>query len=264
VYVDPVTACPAGFAGGETLINAVLDPGTGCTGCSCRSSIQCSTNLSKYPSGLACSLGALSSNPPLIGPITMSYATGDARPTASCLAATFSNTTPPNIGVYLKNDGACTPQGIPTRSTPSWAMARKFCSASNVGAGCSQGQVCVPRAAPNHCALAPGAQICPTGYTNGSAWYTGFTDTRACGACSCGTQTAGSCASLRASFYSGTTVCNAAVTVSGTSGQDFCSFGATACQSAGFGGTPTLPTCPASSTVTGSSTPTGDQTLCCF
>lgn len=261
-YVDPAVGCPARFGAGETGINATLVPGAGCTGCSCTSSMSCSTNLFKYASAVNCGLGL---TPALAGSITSSYSTGAVGPTASCLVSTFTATTNAGVGTYVVTNGPCVPQGTPVRSTPTWTTSRKFCSAGSVGAGCSQGYVCVPKAAPNHCVLALGAKTCPAGYTkDGGSWYTGFSDTRTCSACTCGTQTAGSCANLQANFYFGTsTTCNAGTHRAGGSGANVCTF-SNDCASAGFQGTPTLPSCPGVSAVTGAATPTGEQTLCCF
>ncbi|HET6149955.1 MAG TPA: hypothetical protein VFH68_20615 [Polyangia bacterium] len=259
-YVDPITACPAGFVGGETAINATLNPGVGCTGCVCQSSITCTANLSRYANNLACttSLGA----PSLVGSIRLDLATGAAAPTSTCLVATFTMAMPPSVDAYVSSSAPCSPQGPPTRSTPTWAMSRKFCGASTIGAGCATGFVCVRRSPTNHCVLAAGAKTCPGGYTrDGGSWYTGFNDARMCGPCTCGAQVPGSCAPLRASFYTGTT-CSSAVQASLASATKTCTF-ATDCQSAGFGGTPIVPSCPASSTLSGAATPTGEQTLCC-
>jgi len=58
-------------------------------------------------------------------------------------------------------------------------------------------------------------------------------------------------------------MCNTAVQTSLGSAAHTCTF-ATPCQSVGFGGAPTRPSCPASSALAGTVTPTGQQTLCCF
>jgi hypothetical protein len=262
IYVDAAGACPPGFTAAETAINATLSPGAGCTGCSCQGSITCSANVLRYANNLACT--TLGAAPTVVGSITSSLATGASTPTASCLAATFTMANPPMVATYVTTN-ACMPRGTATPSAPTWGTSRKFCRARSVGAGCAGGAVCVPGAAPNHCVLASGALTCPAGYTkDGGSWYTGFSDARTCGACGCGTQTPGSCTNLLASFYAGSTTCAAAVRFSVGSGMKLCAFN-TDCQSAGFGGTPTLPTCTAAtSTTTGAVTATGEQTLCCF
>jgi hypothetical protein len=261
-WVAPGEVCPTRFAAGESTINATLAPGAGCIGCSCRATVTCSANVSRFANALSCNvLGT----PALVGSVTSSFTTGATGATASCLAGTFSSTTPASIGAYVTTNGGCVPQGTPSRSVPTWATSRKFCSAGSVGGGCSQGYVCVPTAAPNHCTMALGAKTCPAGYTReGGSWYTAFSDTRACAACTCGAQTAGSCATLVVSFYAGTTTtCSAGISASGGSASNVCTFG-TACGSAGFRNDPSPPSCPGVSYATGAVTPTGEQTLCCF
>jgi len=265
-YVDPAAGCPARFDAGGTAINATLNPGAGCTGCSCIAGITCSANLFKYASSAACGLDALLTGGTIAGGISSTLAAGTTTATASCLASTFTSTTQARIGPYVATNLPCAPRGTPTLAPPTWGTSRKYCSAGSIGGGCSPGYVCVPKAAPNHCVLALGARACPAGYTKDAAgsWYTGFTDTRTCSACTCGTQTPGSCTPLQASFYFGTsTTCNAGVHRSGGSGSQVCTF-SNDCASAGFAGTPTPPTCPGVSTATGATTATGEQTLCCL
>jgi hypothetical protein len=266
VWVDPATPCPVGFEGGESVINSALDPGVGCTGCSCNAPITCSANLYKYGSALACTADALTlNNGALAGSVSATLAGGATSPTTTCLASTFTTTTEARIGPYVPSGGVCSPKGTPALSTATWGKSRKFCSAAGIGGGCSPGYVCAPRTAPNHCVLAIGPQTCPAGYTqDGGPWYTGFSDRRSCSPCTCGPQTAGSCAPLQVAFYFGsTTTCTAGIHRGGGSNTNVCNFGGD-CASAGFTGTPTAPTCPPVTTVSGALTPAGEQTLCCF
>ena len=206
MWTDPVTACPVRFDGGESTINAMLTPGAGCTGCSCDAPISCSTNLYKYASALACSLDVGDTGGALAGGISATLAGGATTATTTCLASTFTTTTEARAGAYVATNGSCTPHGTAKVSTATWGSSRKFCSAGSIGGGCSPGYVCVPKAVPNHCVMALGAKACPAGYTkDASAWYTGFTDTRSCSACSCGTQTPGSCTPMQVAFYFGST-----------------------------------------------------------
>ncbi len=266
-WIDPSGACPVRFDGGESTINSTLDPGAGCTGCSCDAPITCSANLYKYASQLACTTDIVGSptGGTLAGGITATLAGGAATPTTSCLASTFDTTTEARVGMYVASNGACTPHGTAKPSAAAWGKSRKFCSAGSVGAGCSPGYVCVPRAAPNYCVMALGAKSCPAGYTRDPGpWYTGFSDTRTCSACRCGTQSPGSCSPLQVAFYFGsTTTCSAGIHRGLSSNTNNCSFGGP-CGSAGFTGTPTAPVCPAVSSPGGALTATGEQTLCCF
>jgi hypothetical protein len=264
-YVDPSLTCPVRFDAGESTINAMLDPGAGCTGCSCDASVSCSANLYKYASSTACGLDLTNTGGALAGGITATLAASATTATASCLASTFDTTTEARVSAYVTTNGPCTPHGTAKVTPPAWGASRKFCSAGSVGGGCSPGYVCVPKAAPNHCVMALGSKACPAGYTKDpAAWYTGFTDTRSCGACGCGTQTPGSCTPLQVAFYYGaSTTCTAGINHSLQSNTNGCNFNATD-GSAGFSGTPTAPVCPAVSAQSGALTPTGAQSLCCF
>ena len=264
-YVDPSLGCPVRFGAGESTINATLKPGAGCTGCSCDASISCSANLYKYASAAACSLDLTNTGGALAGGISATLAAGATTATASCLASTFSATTEARASAYVTTNGPCTPHGTAKVTPSAWGASRKFCSADSVGGGCSPGYVCVPKAVPNHCVMALGTKACPAGYTQDpAAWYTGFTDTRTCSACSCGTQTPGSCTPMQVAFYFGTsTTCTAGINHGLQSNANACDFNATD-GSAGFTGTPTAPICPPVSALSGALTPTGAQTLCCF
>lgn len=264
-YVDPSLGCPVRFDAGESTINAMLKPGAGCTGCSCDASVTCSANLYKYASQSACNLDLTTSAGTLAGGITATLAAGATTATSSCLASTFDTTTEARVAAYVTTNGPCVPSGTAKVTPSTWGTSRKFCSAGSVGGGCSPGYVCVPKAAPNHCVMALGTKACPAGYTaDPSTWYTGFSDTRSCSACTCGTQTPGDCSPMQVDFYIGTTkTCSAGIHRGLQSNTKNCSFGA-ACGSAGFTGTPTAPVCPPVSTLSGALTPTGAQTLCCF
>jgi len=264
-YVDPSLGCPVRFDAGESMINAMLDPGAGCTGCSCGASVSCSANLYKYASQSACNLDLTTSAGALAGGISATLAAGATNATTSCFAGTFDGTTEARVSAYVTTSGPCVPSGTAKVTPSTWGASRKFCSAGSVGGGCSPGYVCVPKAAPNHCVMALGTKACPAGYTKEpDAWYTGFSDSRSCSACTCGPQTPGSCAPLSVGFYLGTTTtCTAGIHRALQSNTKNCTFGGS-CGSAGFTGTPTAPVCPPVSTQSGALTPTGAQTLCCF
>jgi hypothetical protein len=264
-YVDPSLGCPVRFDAGESAINAMLKPGAGCTGCSCDASVSCSANLYKYASSTACGLDLTNTAGTLVNGISATLAAGATTATTSCLGSTFDTTTEARVSAYVTTNGPCVPSGTVKVTPSTWGASRKFCSAGSVGGGCSPGYVCVPKAAPNHCVMALGTKACPAGYTKDpDAWYTGFTDTRSCSACSCGTQTPGSCAPLQVAFYIGaTTTCTAGINHGLQSNTKACNFNASD-GSAGFTGTPTAPVCPPVSTQSGALTPTGAQTLCCF
>ena len=83
--------------------------------------------------------------------------------------------------------GSCVPQGTPTPGAAGWATSGRFCAATMVGAGCATGQICVPNVppTPSKCVMWEGLHTCQAATTT-TYWNTGFTDTRTCGACTCG------------------------------------------------------------------------------
>jgi hypothetical protein len=263
VWVDAAAPCPTRFDRGETAINAGLTPGAGCSGCSCTASIRCTATAYKYASAAECTADAALTGGTPAASLSLTHMTG-GTPSPTCVASTFSATTNARLSTIGVQNGACMPQGAPTLSPAGWTTRRKFCSTASVGAGCTPGYVCVPRSAPNHCVLGLGTPACPAGYAReGTSWFTGLSEGRTCAACTCGTQTAGSCSNLTAQFYFGTsTTCSAGIHRSAGSNTKNCTFSGD-CGSVGLSGTPTLPSCPGVSTVSGTVTGTGEQTLCC-
>jgi hypothetical protein len=109
-----------------------------------------------------------------------------------------------------------------------------------------------------------GARACQTG-TNATSWNTGATDTRTCGACTCGNPTGHGCGNMRINVGTDYT-CSPQVTATLSSGQRSC-YTNNGVYSPGivFTGAPTQPTgCPASATTAGVLTATGPKTVCCL
>jgi hypothetical protein len=107
-----------------------------------------------------------------------------------------------------------------------------------------------------------GAHPCPPN-TTASYWYTGASDGRMCSSCACGTATGASCSGVALSV--GSDYSCSMVTQTVGPGQRKCYPGA-GVNSPGlvFSGAPTTPTCPGSSTVSGTVAPTGMKTVCCL
>jgi hypothetical protein len=96
-------------------------------------------------------------------------------------------------------------------------------------------------------------------------YYTSYTDTRTCSSCSCGSPTGQSCSAMSINVGTDYT-CSPNVTATLPSGKRYCYTG-TGVYSPGivFTGTPTQPSCPASSSMTGGGlNPTGPKTVCCM
>jgi hypothetical protein len=169
-------------------------------------------------------------------------------------------------GVFqpMLSSASCVAGGTPTLGTASWATTGRFCAATMVGAGCASGQICVPAATPSKCVMWEGLHTCQAATTT-TYWYTGFSDTRACGACTCGGPTGQSCSGMRIQVGTDYT-CGPTVTATVSSGQRSCYSGTSGVYSPGlvFTGSPTQPTCAASAATSGALSPTGQKTLCCM
>jgi hypothetical protein len=161
---------------------------------------------------------------------------------------------------------SCGFSGSPAPAPLSWAAQTRFCSTAKVGAGCTAGNVCVPKAT-KHCVAASNAVACAAGYTaeGGGAWSTGASDTRSCGStCGC-TKSGGSCGTASTVLYAASG-CGAGVTTYIIDNATSCHLPVPSYQSATVlaGRDAVQPTCsPSYAPMTGSATATGTETLCC-
>jgi hypothetical protein len=281
------TTCPSNFTGGETALNEGLNipAATSCTGCSCTASTSCSISLYSYATAAACSADTGSTGGTLVGTVTSS---------AMCVepSGTILSTAPGyRVGNLTQSDSACTASGTPAIPATSWTTQKKFCAANRVGAGCSPGYVCAPKLAQltDHCVRADGNLACPAGYSaQTDTWYKGMSDSRACAACGCGTETPGDCTKelLSGTPYArslafwpnsfGQCASNGSTSfnVSTTPGTRTCcalqceasSCGATgiACGNFGYAYPPVQASCPPTSAISGAAAPTGPETVCCL
>jgi hypothetical protein len=103
------------------------------------------------------------------------------------------------------------------------------------------------------CQIFDGAHVCPTGTQEGD-WYTGFTGTETCGACTCGNPAGASCDSMRLTIGSDFT-CNGSGTLS--SGGRLCFPNGIYQPGLQFVGTPNPGSCPPQSAPSGNLAPTG-------
>jgi hypothetical protein len=183
----------------------------------------------------------------------MSYHTGEyvgvsTSPSGNCVANDSGNSLP----------------------TPGWTSDLRLCGGAQAGASCSDDGQCVPDPTSSFgsvCVHAEGDVECPTAYPDKQVYYQGFSDNRACGACTCGSLSGAAC-STQADFFSATN-CSGTPNLSNvviTSSEDpFCNLGGTynrvrvdsvsvtnagQCQ-------------PADTSLTGSVNATGATTLCC-
>jgi hypothetical protein len=262
--VDAGSACPAAYDGTAPtdLQSGLSNGGADCTGCHCTATVSCSANLYVYASQTACTADTTLTGGSLLGSIN------NANIVAECNAHSFTVGQTYRVGPYVTMSNPCTASGTATVSTPSWGMSKRFCQADKVGAGCTQGYVCVAKVSTPHCELAAGAESCSPGYTAMGTWYTGFSDTRSCGACGCGTQTPGDCTHdvngnlIYLNLYAGG--CGSGINSNAPSNSQRCQGINLADGAYGWESfNPKAPSCPPSAPVTGALTATGQQTLCC-
>jgi hypothetical protein len=254
------TACPAEANTARSLMNGLS--GTACTGCSCGAgaTISCQADIYEYDTTASC----------MDTTQTGTYVhTLDV--TEGCFTPAWQSLTGFILGVgtpLFKSlaGGACLAAGVPRAGDPTWATTSKFCSVPSVGGGCGAGSVCLPRpvVASGACLLMDGARTCPAS-TRASSWYSGFSDARVCGACTCGAPTGGDCGSMiigvgtdhscgdpppNGYLRNASRSCYTGIGVYSPGLQ--------------FVGTPISPTCQPSSTESGALTPTGPETVCCL
>jgi hypothetical protein len=250
--------CPTVYPNATALMKA-LQP-TGCTGCTCaRPATSCSTTVSSFSTAAACSGGT---------PNTPSQLT----PAMGCVKPEWYNTSLNSFGVMASAfmpsvSGACQPTGAAAPGTPTWGVTNRFCATSTIGGGCATGQICVPvvPSPPQRCVLYDGARTCAAGQT-ADAWYTSYSGTGNCSACSCTQTAAASCSAMRINIGSDWTCGPVPVAMITAGGQRAC-FPNNGIYEPGveFVGTPTPPTCQATSTPgQGTLMQTGQKTLCCL
>jgi hypothetical protein len=145
----------------------------------------------------------------------------------TCTTNPIYYSAPGGLRVDITATGTCASTGTPIPAAADWTATKKFCRVSLVGNGCAADHACVPKTetAVAQCALVDGPDACAGFGMTDTEWYTGVDDQRTCGAC----------------------FCNAV-------GGD-CNNVGEASPAAG---------CTATSTPSGTITPTGQQTLCCM
>ncbi len=258
LMVAATASCPANYTDMTALYQTLS--GAACAGCSCRPPTlsSCSATIASFATAADCQTASSA------GTAEGSLSSTQACTTPNWVGSMFGQILGIQAGTFQPTlTGSCVPQGTPTPGAPTWATSGRFCAATMVGAGCATGQICVPAVTPSKCVMWEGVHTCQVGTTM-TYWNTGFTDTRTCGACTCGAATGQSCAGMRIQVGTDYT-CSPQVTATLSSGQRYC-YSGNGVYSPGivFTGTATQPTCPGSTTTGGTLTPTGQKTLCCM
>ena len=234
-----------------------LNSGT-CAGCSCQTTpINCQTTVYGFTDAATCMSGQPGVN---LG----GWKTGSEGSSCSTMPNWLSlGTNDYTYGIavdaFTPISATCQPSGSPTLKPPTWTATESFCNAVNVGGGCNAGSVCVPASSGSSvCQISDGSHACPAG-TSTSVWYTGYTGSQTCGACSCGTATNPSCGAASLAAGSDYTCTGVAMIYSASR---MCFPNGVYHPGISLGGSSA--TCPAQSAVSGTLTPTGPMTLCCF
>lgn len=258
VVVAEADACPDGYTADEQVIHRKLADG-GCAGCACDvPTPTCTGDVWYYESINACSLGTNTSGGKFAGNYGEACSPNPINSGGGGLGFVFGVRT----GAW-KIQETCLAGGTASPVPATWGTTLKFCRANAEGKGCGAGNTCVKKTATApHCALAAGTSSCAGFGMAQSDWYTGFTDSRACGACGC-KASGGSCDPVQLAVGSDY-ACYPTPVVNQASKQCFTN------QPNGVYSPPVqlvnkakAGTCTTGAPVMGSLDPTGQSTLCC-
>ena len=251
--VEADQPCPEGFEDTGTVIHQGVDLGD-CSGCDCEpGATTCTATAWYYADAATCnSDGDLALGTEIAAPVNF-----------ECPATPHIEGFIGGMRIDVVADRTCTASGTGEPGPPGWTRSMKFCRASQVGAGCDEGQMCVGRMdePEAQCALAEGDVDC-AGFGSGQAdWYTGFgeEDTRTCGACSCN-AVGGGCDGVVALFGNDW----ACGENNGTIADEDRTCVQAYSPPLQLSGAPIAPTgCAATATVTGEIAVVGQHTVCC-
>ena len=252
-------SCPAGYKDAVDAFAGPTGPADTCT-CMCTASGQtCSTTQTIfYDQACATTCATAGASNASCTPVS----------STSCGNAGSLKAAAPTL-----SGGTCTPKVTTTPGAPpSWTTSARVCSwGVPIGASGGCGDAAV------QCFLAPtagfakvcvyqsgAAASCPAAYPTSNVFYSTESDTRACGGCTCGAPTGGTCAGS-VNLYTGVACGTAAVTYP-TGAWDSCqTFGGNLFTLAEGNFTVTAGTCAvtAQPAPTGGVTGTGPTTVCC-
>jgi hypothetical protein len=252
--------CPTAGYGDATKVMSGPNTLT-CTGCGCKAptAVTCTTTLTSYNTTALCEADST------VVEKAGTFSTGDDK---SCTVIPPWSINPSGdiFGIVTTKFTAavaagCTATGAPVIPTLTWSSNGTFCATSSIGGGCGAGQVCVPSAGGGSpCQLFDGNKTSCPGGAQPLPWYTGTSGTASCGACSCGAATGAGCDNVTLSVGSEYT-CSGSGSIA--SGGSLCFASGIYEPGVQFTGTPTAPSCQASSPYTGNLAAAGPKTLCC-
>lgn len=254
VMVSNDTPCPEGFTGEELFVYRGITGGGGCAGCSCTPKpTDCTADLWYYTTPASCTNDVNQVNGTYAGEIGFAC-------TPNPVNNGGLNFEGARVGPWKVNQ-SCSVDGVAAPEPASWKETRKFCRATGVGAGCPAGKACVPPADPvNQCALVSGSAVCEGYAFQQNDWFTGYSDTRSCGACSC-KASGGDCNNV--TLYIGSDyACDTGVDTPINEGGKVCK--SIYSPPARLKGTPNESVCTLDTPFTGTLDPTGQSTVCCI
>lgn len=242
-------ACPSGY-GSQDLVASASGAAAMCS---------CSCGLTQLPS---CTYGTLSAN---IGSASCGETTAGYQADGTCVPSSAVTPTLFSANAIAPSGGACSgnvSKSVPNRQETHW----RACSSSGpFGRGCAAGHMCaIAGGAFVGCVTRQNTATCPVDYPVTQVVATGISDTRDCGACTCGAPNPASCSNATISFYPTTACASPAVTVNAngactnTGAVTYQAYRYSATASASCGAPTQMPS------PTGGVSTTGPITTCCL
>jgi hypothetical protein len=254
VQVDASQSCPGGYQGSDHILFS--DPVTVtpiCTGCTCTGAMACSMDFFSYIGPNYCLADASESS----GDLAQTLSVTTDNPASACRSTYLTRWT------SITGTESCAAAGTPVRPAFTWNQQTRFCPVAIPPPTCGGGDCLSKGASGASCLLLVGSVSCPKGTAATGTWYSSFSDTRLCAACSCAVASHGSCDGVIAG--QATQGCPLAAIGGSTpkAGMD-CHMPTDGISVLALHGKPTAPTCSASSTLTGTVSATGPMTICCL
>ncbi len=198
-YTGGAPACPTPYPGSALTAHQNLKPGSASCSCTCGAiSLTCPTAvIGTGYSSTNCATG--------VGTITM--------PINSCIVASnYATTNSFNFKIGAAGSSCGSPTVNNTLPKPAWGGDVRICEGvKDVAPGACGSGICVPTTGSPYgstCIYKAGDNACPSGFTGSrEVVYGGYSDTRACSACTCNKQNA-TCSAIVTRYQSGNNTCS--------------------------------------------------------